>query len=231
MSVARDSRPPKNKTKKGSKESRGTLRPMKDAPSEKPIADSSSNEIKIGMRLKHGRLVKGLRLNELAERLECSESYLSKVENDKVRPSLAMLHKIVGALDMTISQLFDDNGDASTDQIQVVRADDRHVIQSKPPRMGFGIALERLVATSRGSLLEANIHRIEPGGHTDGVISHEGEEIGYVLEGQIDVELDGVWYTFKKGDSFFFKSDLPHGYKNPGDAEAKILWVNTPLTF
>ncbi len=63
-------------------------------------------EVKIGGRLKHARLVQKLRLRELANRLHCSESFLSKLENDKVRPSLAMLHRIVGILDINIAALF-----------------------------------------------------------------------------------------------------------------------------
>ena len=74
------------------------------------VADKSG-EIRIGMRLKHARLVKGMRLHELAERLDCSESFLSKIENNKVRPSLSMLHAITVALDISISQLFDSSDD------------------------------------------------------------------------------------------------------------------------
>ncbi|MEO1542732.1 MAG: cupin domain-containing protein [Pseudomonadota bacterium] len=188
-------------------------------------------EIKIGMRLKHGRLVKGLRLTELADLLDCSESYLSKVENNKVRPSLSMLHRIVGALGMNISQLFSDTDDTGGGQIQIVRANERSAIRTHPIRKGSGVTLERLIATSRESLLESNIHCVEPGGHTDGFITHDGEEIGYVIEGQIDIQLDGNWYSLKEGDSFFFRSNLPHGYRNSSKKVARVLWVNTPLTF
>ncbi|MEM6887368.1 MAG: cupin domain-containing protein [Pseudomonadota bacterium] len=201
-------------------------------PNDKPVsALTEPEEIKIGMRLKHFRLVKGLRLAELAETLQCSESYLSKVENNKVRPSLSMLHRIVASLGTNISQLFADQDDTGGGQIQIVRAKERSAIRVHPPRTGPGIILERLIATSRGSLLESNIHCVEPGGHTDGFISHEGEEMGYVIEGKIDIQLDGNWYSFSDGDSFFFRSELQHGYRNSGKKMAKILWVNTPPTF
>ena len=38
-------------------------------------------------------------------------------------------------------------------------------------------------------------------------------------------------HHLKAGDSFFFRSELPHSYRNPGDIEARVLWVNTPPTF
>jgi transcriptional regulator with XRE-family HTH domain len=190
-----------------------------------------TEEIRIGMRLKHARLVKGLRLHELAEHLDCSESFLSKLENNKVRPSLSMLHRIVGALGLNVSQLFADTEDNAPDQIQIVRAKQRPIIRTHPVRKGAGIALERLNATSSSSLIEANIHCVEPGGHTDGVISHDGEEIGYLIQGQLELNLNGTSYSFKEGDSFFFRSNLPHGYRNPGKILTKVLWVNTPPTF
>jgi transcriptional regulator with XRE-family HTH domain len=191
----------------------------------------SSGEVRIGARLKHARLIKGLRLQDLANTLECSESFLSKIENNKVRPSLSMLHQITSALDISIAVLFAGQNEPDIEQIQIIRAKERQIIRTNPVRSGPGIALERLVAMERSTLLEVNIHRVDPGGHTDGVISHEGEEIGFLLEGNLELELNGTWYAFSEGDSFFFRSTLPHGYRNVGDKTAQVLWVNTPPTF
>ena len=194
------------------------------------LAASEETEVKIGLRLKHARLVKGLRLRELAEALDCSESFLSKVENDRVRPSLAMLHRIVGALGINIPSLFIDTVEP-IGPVQIVSANNRAVIRTNTRLQGPGVALERLIAGSRSQLLEANVHCVEPGGHTEGVYTHEGEELGYLLEGQLQLQVDGVWYTLSAGDSFFFRSNLPHGYRNRGSKSAKVLWVNTPPTF
>lgn len=190
-----------------------------------------TEEVRIGGRLKHARLIKGLRLQDLANLLDCSESFLSKIENNKVRPSLSMLHQITVSLDISISTLFAGQNEAELDQIQIMRATERHVIRTNPARKGPGIALERLVAMERNTLLEANIHCVEAGGHTDGTISHEGEEVGYLLEGELELELNGIWYSLKQGDSFFFQSSIPHGYRNPGKKMTRVLWVNTPPTF
>lgn len=224
MKTATKLRPPKKQ--------KATVRParLKVGTTNRSQETGGDLEIKVGLRLKHARLVKGLRLRELAHSLDCSESFLSKVENDRVRPSLAMLHKIVGALGMNIPQLF---SAPLTEEgpVQIVSADNRPIIRTGPFGRGPGILLERLIAASRASLLEANVHSVEPGGHTDGVYTHEGEEIGYVLEGQFELQVDGKWYSCKAGDSFFFRSNLPHGYRNRGNVITKILWVNTPATF
>jgi transcriptional regulator with XRE-family HTH domain len=194
------------------------------------LAAAEKPEVKIGLRIKHARLVKGLRLRELAEALDCSESFLSKVENDRVRPSLAMLHRIVGALGINIPSLFTDTVEP-VGPVQIVTANNRAVIRTNTRLQGPGVALERLIAGSRSKLLEANVHCIEPGGHTEGVYTHEGEELGYLLEGQLQLQVEGVWYALSAGDSFFFRSNLPHGYRNRGAKPAKVLWVNTPPTF
>jgi uncharacterized cupin superfamily protein len=93
------------------------------------------------------------------------------------------------------------------------------------------VSLEQLVPFQAGSLLQANIHIVEPGVQSDGLIEHEGEEVGYLLSGMIDLEVDGEVHRLGPGDSFHFCSERPHGYSHPGTVQALILWVNTPPTF
>src|SRR5580692_6394268 len=113
---------------KGRLKKRTTSAPQRRGLSAPPRSlEQDAIDMDIGVRLKHARLVKGLRLRELAESLDCSESFLSKVENDKVRPSLAMLHKIVGALGINIPQLFTTSLEP-VGPVQLVRADSRPVI-------------------------------------------------------------------------------------------------------
>jgi transcriptional regulator with XRE-family HTH domain len=188
-------------------------------------------EIKIGIRLKHARLVRNLRLRELAGMLGCSESFLSKVENDKVRPSLAMLRRMVDALKINIAVLFEESTADSVGPVQIGRCGQRPIIRTDPLARSAGISLERLVSATKSRLIEANIHRVEPQGHTDGTYRHEGEEIGFVLEGRLELKVDGVSYLLEQGDSFFFRSDLEHGYRNPGNTVVQVLWFNTPPTF
>jgi quercetin dioxygenase-like cupin family protein len=53
----------------------------------------------------------------------------------------------------------------------------------------------------------------------------------YLLEGLLELSVDGRDHLIQLGDSFHFNSELPHGYRNPGTVVAKVLWVNTPPTF
>lgn len=180
----------------------------------------------IGMKLRHARKVKGMRLRDLAAEVECSESFLSKLENDKVQPSLQLLHRIVAALETSISNLFSD-----TDDSVVSRAGTRQLLHTSNIRPGEGVTLETLISPSQGHLLFGTIHIVRAGGGSSGPITHEGEEVGYVLEGELELNVDGTEYHLYPGDSFFFQSRLPHGYRNPTDQDTRVLWVNTPSTF
>jgi uncharacterized cupin superfamily protein len=87
------------------------------------------------------------------------------------------------------------------------------------------------VPPNLGHLLEGNLHILAPGGGSEGVLMHEGEEVGYVLEGELELKVEGVLYILKSGDSFVYRSELPHSYRNSGKTLTKVLWVSTPPTF
>jgi quercetin dioxygenase-like cupin family protein/DNA-binding XRE family transcriptional regulator len=183
-----------------------------------------------GSRLRHARLTKGMSLKQVSELAGCTESFLSKVENEKVNPSLTMLHRIVAVLELNTAALFSQR-DVNAGPVAVMRAGERPLIKVDPLRRGPGIQLERLVANPEAALLQANIHRVAAKGSTEGWIQHDGEELGYVISGELELTVDGVTQRVSAGDSFFFHSNLPHGYRNPGTQEAVVVWVNTPPTF
>jgi transcriptional regulator with XRE-family HTH domain len=176
----------------------------------------------LGVRLRHARLVAGLTLLQLAQKAACSESLISKIERGSATPSLAMLHRLAMALDTNVSALMSEE---TSSVGPILRQGERPVIKAG------GIALERLVLPTRGGLLQANIHIVSPGVASDGLIEHVGEELGYVLEGMLELRLGEERYTVGEGDLFTFPSHIPHGYRNVGTSVARILWVNTPATF
>jgi uncharacterized cupin superfamily protein len=55
---------------------------------------------------------------------------------------------------------------------------------------------------------------------------HEGEEAGIVLEGGLELVVDGRRHVLGEGDTFRFASGRPHRFANAGSRLAKILWVN-----
>ncbi len=187
-----------------------------------------AQQVDVGRKLRHWRRVKGLTLMELADRVGCSESLLSKIENDKVRPSIRILHRLVAALEANVSQLFKED---SPEGDVVVRPAERLRISAQGDLQGDGITLENLMPGAGSALMQATLHVVEPGGATDGTIEHAGEEVGYVVEGCLELLVGERTFTLKAGDSFHFRSDQPHGYRNSGTSVARVLWVNTPPTF
>ncbi|MCL5497476.1 cupin domain-containing protein [Escherichia coli] len=194
----------------------------------KKNADNKSTGTPLGMRLRHARLVQEMTLKQLAQKVECSESLLSKLENDAASPSLAMLHRLAKALETSIADLMADDWTADQPVLKPEQRNRKRFLQRS--KKG-GIELENLTWHHKGGLLQGNIHIIEPGVASDGLIEHHGEEMGYVLEGKLELRLgDDIW-TLEQGDSFYFPSQIPHGYRNIGTVVARVLWVNTPVTF
>lgn len=185
-------------------------------------------DLLIGAKLKHARLLKGMRLVDVAGKADCSESLLSKLENNKATPSLSLLHRLSTVLETNIAWLF--TTEDETPQI-VMRKDDHPIIEFERFRGTEGTRVERLAPFFEGHLLQALLFVIAPGGHSLDVIQHEGEEVGFVLEGEFELTVDDESHLLQPGDTFQFRSERPHGYRNPGSIETKVLWINTPPTY
>lgn len=183
------------------------------------------DELQVGARLRHARLLEGIRIRELAERVGCAESMISKIENGKVAPSLTMLQRLVEALNRDLSSFF---GTDINSPGLVQKQGERPITQTDAIRGGINVSYERLVPFAAGNLLEANIHRIGPGGEKVDQITHQGETLGYVIEGELELSIENATYNLNTGDSFFFKNHLTNRYRNPGTSETRVVWVNTP---
>lgn len=183
----------------------------------------------LGPRLKHARMVHGLTLKALAQAADCSESLLSRVERGQAMPSLANLHRLARALGTNVAELTAAHAPPSS---PVIRQGERPIIEFNSQRgRKPGVKLERVIVPMRGQLLQADIHQLEPKAESLEQIAHAGEEMGYVIEGEFELRLGTEIHHLQAGDSFYFSSDVPHSYRNPGRTVARVLWVNTPATF
>jgi transcriptional regulator with XRE-family HTH domain len=182
----------------------------------------------LGIRIKHLRRSHGLRLKDVAAEAGCSESMLSKIENGQSSPSINMLHRITKVLGTSIGQLFHELASGS---FHVLRNGARPAVNDQGPRRGPGITVESLTPFTIRGLLQGQLHVVEVGGGSDGSIQHDGEEVGYVIEGKVELRVDEQVVVLAAGDSFFFDSSRPHGYRNVGETVARIVWVNSPPTY
>uniref|UniRef100_A0A7C4AI37 Cupin domain-containing protein n=1 Tax=Fundidesulfovibrio putealis TaxID=270496 RepID=A0A7C4AI37_9BACT len=189
---------------------------------------TTAARINLGIQLRLARKSKGITLSQLSGAANCSESMLSKIETGKVNPSLDLLHRIATTLGTNISALFAFEANEEV----VFKKGTRPQLDIEAFFPGDGIKLESLSPHVAGQLLQAHVHIIAPGGRTsaEGRV-HEGEEVGYILQGSLELTVDGKTYHMEEGDSFYFRSDLMHRYDNISDQECRVLWVNTPPTF
>lgn len=190
-----------------------------------PPKTSADATGQLGDKLRHLRRKSGLTLKQLGELTGCSESMLSKVERGHVVPSLDLLSRIAMQLGTSVSGMF-------------VEAPERSCFvykEGERPKLELGSAahqghtlLERLIPYAQGRQLNANLHVVPPGGGSAGVLSHDGEEVGFVIDGYIEITVDNETHLVGPGGSFFFHSELPHRYRNIGTTTARIVWVNSP---
>ena len=191
------------------------------------LDQDADRSIRVGRQIRHWRLVKGFTLRDMAKLVGCSESFLSKIENDRTTPSLSTLHKIAVALELSISDIF-----GSGESEVVTRANERNMLLVDGDESdGDQTRLEQLVPAKKGRLLQADMYIIPPGGGSNGEIQHSGEEFGFVMEGSLFLTVDNMSYHLEEGDSFIFRSELTHTFSNKGNTVARVLWVNTPPTF
>jgi transcriptional regulator with XRE-family HTH domain len=193
------------------------------------VALPPEESVGIGFQLRRERRLRKLLLKDVANATGLSVSLISKIETNKVSPSLSALHKVAKALGTSVSALFAIEETIS----QVVCRPEQRLIAGRVQSMREwdGIEAEILVPYAAGRLLEGFVFIMQPGGHSGGLLQHEGEECGYVLSGQLELTVGGKRYVLNPGDSFFFPSPIPHAYRNPGRSIARVVWINTPPTF
>lgn len=177
----------------------------------------------VGETLKLLRSVSRLTLRQVAERTGLSPSYISSVERSLAVPSLASLQKLAVAFGTNVQGLM--VRAKGTPDTVFVRSSERRILNS-----GDGVTIEDMSTAS--SNLESLLFTVLPGAGSDGAFSHEGEEMLYIISGELVLTLDVTdEYHIKPGDSMSFDSTRPHAWVNSGQEATVIVWVNTPRTF
>jgi len=174
-----------------------------------------------GQKFRRLRTRRGLSLAQVARATKVSVGFLSALERGQMRCSISTLRRIARFYKTSILSFFDTNGDA----LPLVRPSDRKILETNPQ-----VRMELLAWGN--TAMEPHLFRIKSGGGSGEAYAHDGEEFLHVLRGEFEIWLHNQGhYRLKPGDSMYFESSTPHRWKNPGRAEAWVLWVNTPPTF
>ena len=178
----------------------------------------------VGQRLRAMRLRRKWTLQELSSRSNLSIRMLSQVERDLASPSIRSLQRLAETFAVPIGWFFSEAGAAPPGPSWIQRRAQRPVLDL-PAK---GISKEMLSSDSTGRL-QLMLITIEPGGSSgEAAYSHAGEDAGTVLEGVLQLEVDGEPGVLSPGDSFQFPSTLPHRFSNSGAIRCMVLWAVTP---
>ncbi|HEY1987391.1 MAG TPA: XRE family transcriptional regulator [Terracidiphilus sp.] len=174
----------------------------------------------IGMKLRALRTQKRLTLSRLAAETGFSTALLSKLETDRMIPTLPTLATIGRVYGVGMSHFFNEP--------------EYHTlsISRKAHLLGNTRGVEPLKAVPLNSVTGSSSLRAEmievPSGGADGFL--DGDERGttglvYVLEGRLQLDAGGLHESLETGDCAFIESRMPLAWSAGGKHRCRVLCV------
>lgn len=178
----------------------------------------------VGRILRELRGKQGSSLAVVAQATGLSQSFISLVEAGKSDISFGRLLRLIQHYGVRLADVIAEPESQSAD---VVRPEDRLHVSSRTE----GIDMYLLTPDTRRELM-ALLVTYQGSGKTAEFTSHPGEEFIFVLDGTIEVTLEGSSpLVLDAGDSVHFSAERPHLIANTGTREAKMLAAITPPTW
>lgn len=183
----------------------------------------SGTDIAVGNQVRQLRKMRGRTIKDLATRSGLSVGFLSQIERGLSSASIRALARIADALEVSIADIFPTASKDDDPQRIIARVSERRRVELADT----GMVKDLVTPFNQLPRLDIYILTLEPGGRSgDEAYGHSGEEAGFVLEGGLELVVDGRRYLLGEGDSFRFSSSRPHQFSNAGDRTARALWVN-----
>ena len=140
-------------------------------------------------------------MQEIASAAGLSVGFVSQVERGIAVPSISSLRKLAAALEQPVGNFLE----VSSQNSQLTRSSER-----LPFTLGQNaLTYERLSHSFGGSKLTALLIH-EPPGHRTEPVSHEGEELFFVIKGELTVEVDEERVILRTGDHTTFSTRTLH---------------------
>ena len=177
----------------------------------------------LGERLKVIRKRHAMSQRELAKRAGVTNSTISMIEKNTVSPSFSSLLKVLKGFPMSVEEFF--TLDLVKSNQVVFRADEQ------ADMLAQGVALKLIGHNIPDRGLSMLRETYPPGADTgEEMIKYDGEEAGTVIEGEIELTVDYKIYHMKSGDGYFFRTNLPHRFRNLSQETAVVISANTGPT-
>jgi transcriptional regulator with XRE-family HTH domain len=177
----------------------------------------------IGERISRERAVRGLSIEELAQRAGVSTGLLSQIERGIGNPSLSSLVGLASALEVPLGSFF--GGEPGESDI-VVRAHRRKRLVLSDHNLVY----ELLVPDLRGRLSMLHIELPAGFSNQDKPFAHPGEECELVLAGHLEAHVGDRVFSLGPGDSIRFNCAISHWFQT-FDEKVVIISSMTPPSF
>jgi transcriptional regulator with XRE-family HTH domain len=178
----------------------------------------------VGAHLKAVRQMYGLSQRELAKRAGVTNGLISLIEQNRVSPSVSSLRKVLDGIPMALAEFF---------TLDLAGKPEVFFPRSELADIGTGAVELRLVGGRLANRSMAILHeRYPPNADTgEEMLAHAGEEGGVVVKGNIELSVGGESRILSAGDAYYFKSSIPHRFRNPGREDCEIVSASSPPTF
>jgi transcriptional regulator with XRE-family HTH domain len=179
----------------------------------------------IGTRLRVVRQIYGFTQRELARRAGVTNGAISLIEQNRVSPSISSLKKILDGIPLSLADFFTLNFSPS-DHVFFAAADLTEIA------FGDNISMRMVGRNIQSRALQMLAETYQPGADTgEAMLRHQGEECGIVVSGQLVVTVGAQEKTLGPGDAYYFRSDIPHRFRNPGEVPCVLVSANSPPSF
>lgn len=179
-----------------------------------------SNINKIGYSIRRLRKSKKTTLKELSEKAGLSIGYLSNLERNVTSPTLQNIQIVCEALDTSITDLLEKNAE---NRIVVRKSDRDFTIDEKN-----NIRLESVdFGTDKTSF---DLLTVYPESNMKGMWwTHECEEYGIVISGELVVVIEEETYKLHEGDMIFIKAHTKHCCYTDGKDPCVSFWAKVAV--
>lgn len=181
----------------------------------------SVNLADLGRRVRAARLARRLTLEEVVSRAQFTVSWLSKLENGQLTPSLEGLVKLAEVLECGVDTLV--QGLSIPPQYVVVKRGQGRTEPARDSRGGY--VSECLADQWRDRAMNPVIVHLSGVGNRQHPDNHDGERFLLVLEGQVKLEYGDELIHLDTGDSVYIYAAIPHVLAPAGRGTAKVLSV------
>lgn len=202
----------------------GGAHPLTQDPHRLRVEKERNLEVAIGKEVKTLRQARGVTVKELAEQTGLSIGMLSKIENGMTSPSLTTLQLLANGLSVPITTFF--RGFEEKREAIHTRAGTGLEIERAGTRAGHQYnLLGHLGANASGVVVEPYLITLTEQSDRFPTFQHDGIEMLYMLEGEVEYRHGDHIYRLKPGDTLFFDADAPHGPEVLVQLPAKYLSI------